>query len=335
GNVTGAIGPVIVDPLNANRFFIGTVGGGIWSTTNGGVTWTPLTDKQATLSMSSLAFDPTDPNRNILIAGTGLTANGSVCSEDPCAFTGSGGLRNGLLYSNDGGSTWTSLGAATLGGQTVDAVAARGNVLLAGTFEISALGGNKNTGALFRSTNGGATFTQISGGAGTGLPNGPVSSIVGDPNNPNRLYAAVTAPNAAGNASTAIYASNDTGATWTQVFGAAQAGGLISPSNQTVLKVASAPGGALAVGIVAISPPFGAAVGVFWSGNSGATWTPNLFPAPALNNGLQAPVNFAIAIDPNNTNLIYVSGDRITDTPFTVTAFRIDALNSPGTATSI
>src|SRR5262249_48311037 len=78
GNVTGAIGSVIADPLNANRFFIGTVGGGIWSTTNGGVTWTPLTDKQATLSIASLAFDPTDPNRNTLIAGTGLTANGSV-----------------------------------------------------------------------------------------------------------------------------------------------------------------------------------------------------------------------------------------------------------------
>ena len=117
GNVTGAIGPVIADPLNANRFFIGTVGGGLWSTTNGGVTWTPLTDKQATLSISSLAFDPTDPNRNTLIAGTGLTANGTVCQTGPCFFTGSGGLRNGLLYSNDGGSTWTSLGAATLGGR--------------------------------------------------------------------------------------------------------------------------------------------------------------------------------------------------------------------------
>src|SRR5262245_38160974 len=41
GNVTGAIGPVIADPFNASRFFIGTVGGGIWTTTNGGVTWTP------------------------------------------------------------------------------------------------------------------------------------------------------------------------------------------------------------------------------------------------------------------------------------------------------
>jgi len=85
-----------------------------------------------------------------------------------------------------------------------------------------------------------------------------------------------------------------------------------------VLKVASAPGGALAVGVVRLSvnpitnQPFNQAIGLFWSGNSGATWTPNLFPgAPTLNNGGQAPVNFAIAIDPNFTNLVYVSGDRI------------------------
>jgi hypothetical protein len=236
GTVTGAIGPVIADPLNANRLFVGTAGGGIWTTTNGGVTWTPLTDTQATLSISSFAFDPTDPTRRTLIAGTGLTANGSVCSTGACFFTGSGGLQNGLLYSQDGGDTWASLGAATLANQSVVGVAARGNVLVAGTFEIFLLGGNKNTGGLFRSTNGGATFTQISGAAGTGLPNGPVSSIVGDPNNPNRLYAAVTAPNAAGNASTALFVSNDIGATWTQVFGMAQAPRLISPAFQTVLN---------------------------------------------------------------------------------------------------
>jgi hypothetical protein len=73
--------------------------------------------------------------------------------------------------------------------------------------------------------------------------------------------------------------------------------------------------------------------GVFWSGNSGTSWT--ALNVPALNNGTQAPINFAITIDPKNTNLVYVSGDRITAVPFTVTAFRIDAVNSPGTATSI
>ena len=204
GNVAGAVGPVVADPLDVNTFYVGTPAGGIWKTTNGGTSWTPLTDKQASLSIASLSLDPTDPTRKTLIAGTGLTANGTVCATGPCFFTGSGGLQNGVLYSQDAGNTWTSLGAATLANQSVVGVSARGSVMVAGTFEISGLGGDKNAGALFRSTNGGTTFTQISGLGGTGLPNGPVSSIVGDPNNPTRLYAAVTAPNAASNATTAI-----------------------------------------------------------------------------------------------------------------------------------
>jgi autotransporter-associated beta strand protein len=322
GNVAGAVGPVVTDPLNANTLFVGTPWGGIWKTTNGGTTWTPLTDKQATLSIASLAYDPTDPTRNTLIAGTGLTANGAICSDGPCRSTGSGGLRNGLLYTQDGGNTWTSLGAAALANQSIVGVAARGSVMVAATYEISGFPFDRHVGALYRSTDGGAGFTQISGAAGTGLPNGPVSSIVGDPNNPNRLYAAVTAPNAASNATTAIFVSNDTGATWTPVFGAAQSGGTIQAATQTVIKIATGPGGAIAAGVVNLNTE--RVTGLFWSGNSGGAWTQ--LPTPALNDGsMQAPLNFAIAIDPTNKNLVYVTGDAITTSPFTLPAFRIDA----------
>src|SRR6185312_14913334 len=41
--------------------------------------------------------------------------------------------------------------------------------------------------------------------------------------------------------------------------------------------------------------------------------------------GNQASPNFAIAIDPNNKNIVYVSGDAYQTSPFAVTAFRIDA----------
>jgi autotransporter-associated beta strand protein len=294
--------------------------GGIWKTTNGGTTWTPLTDKQATLSISSLAFDPTDPNR--LLAGTGLTANGSVLG-----LAASGGLRNGLLYTQDGGNTWTSLGAATFANQSVVGVAARGNVLVAGTYEISgfAAATERNTGALYRSTDGGANFTKISGATGTGLPNGPISSIVGDPNNPNRLYAAVTEPDAttAGKASTALYVSDDTGAHWSQVFGAAQAAGKIQSSTQTILKIATGPGRAVALALVDYPNTGGSKVtGLFWSGNSGASWSPLPLPALTSTDLNQGSVNSAIAIDPNNKNLVYVSGDGNTNA--TLPAFRID-----------
>jgi hypothetical protein len=179
GSEGGAVSALVADPGNANRFFLGTPNGGIWRTTDGGVTWTPLADKQASLSIASLALDPTDPNRNTLIAGIGLVSNGTTCLGT-CFFTGSGGLQNGLLYSQDGGNTWKSIGAATLGGQTVDAVAARGNTIVAGTFETSGLtsASLRRNGGLYRSTDGGATFTLISGAVGSGLPTGPVTRLL-------------------------------------------------------------------------------------------------------------------------------------------------------------
>jgi len=134
----------------------------------------------------------------------------------------------------------------------------------------------RRVGGLYRSANGGTSFTLISGTGG--LPTGPVTSIVGDPNNSNRIYAAVSSPTAATNAQTALFVSNDAGVNWTPVFGAAQSGGSISAANQTVLKVASAPGGALAVGVVNLST--GTVTGLFWSGNSGANWTTLSVPAP-------------------------------------------------------
>src|ERR1700730_3462552 len=95
------------------------------------------------------------------------------------------------------------------------------------------------------------------------------------------------------------------GATWTQVFGAAQTGTIL-PASQTVLKVASGPGGTLAVGVVDLATR--TVTGLFWSGNSGANWTSLTVPTP-LNPGMQVPINFAITIDPSNPNLVYVSGD--------------------------
>ena len=48
-------------------------------------------------------------------------------------------------------------------------------------------------------------------------------------------------------------------------------------------------------------------------------------PVPNVNQGGQGVVNLAVAIDPTNTNIVYVAGDKIGADPFTVTAFRVDA----------
>jgi autotransporter-associated beta strand protein len=333
GSVAGAVQAIVVDPVDPNTLYLGAVNGGVWKTTDGGTTWTALSDKQASLSIASLTLDPSDPTRKTIIAGTGLTSNGAFGSQSNF-FTGLGGLQNGLLRSTDGGATWTQLGAGTaMIGQSVVDVAGRGNTILAATFEprANSAGASTTTGALYRSTDGGATFTVVSGAGGSGLPLGPVTSLVGNPANPGQLFAAVTKTTGGLNTSTAVYVSNDTGATWTQVFGAAQSGGTIQAGSQTSIRLGTGPGGAVAAAVVNIST--GRVTGLFWSGNSGVTWT-QFTTVPNTNPGGQGPLNVAIAIDPNNNKLVYVSGDNCFATcgnVNSVTAFRMDA-NNPAAA---
>ncbi|OYT68210.1 MAG: hypothetical protein CFK48_12420, partial [Armatimonadetes bacterium CP1_7O] len=42
--VSGRVNAVAYDPVNSNVYYIGAPQGGVWKTTDGGATWTPLTD---------------------------------------------------------------------------------------------------------------------------------------------------------------------------------------------------------------------------------------------------------------------------------------------------
>ena len=63
GSRCGAVGAARFRARTEYRIFAGAPNGGVWITNNGGTTWTPLTDKQASLSIGSLSLDPTDPTR--------------------------------------------------------------------------------------------------------------------------------------------------------------------------------------------------------------------------------------------------------------------------------
>ena len=312
GTVTGAVQAIVVDPGDANTIWIGTPNGGVWVTHDGGATWAPLTDKQSSLSIASLSLDPNDATNNTLIAGIGKTSSG---------FVGPGfrsGSLDGLLYSTNGGTDWAPLGKSTLGGQTVVGVAARGTTLLAATFDVWSP--TDPTGGLYRSTNTGLTFdASISG-----LPAGhPVTSLVGDPTTPTILYAAVTSPNNTGGksfADTAVYVSTDTGASWTAKFTATNSGGLISAATQTIARIAvNAALNEIAVGLVDVST--GMMAGVFLSTDGGTNWTQ--LNVPQTNPTRQALTNFAIALDPTNSGVVYVTGAIYNASPFTVTAYRV------------
>jgi len=325
GTVTGAIQSIAADPSNASTLYVGAVDGGIWKTTDGGATWVPLSDQKASLSIASLSLDPTDGTHRTLVAGTGSTSNGGFTSISTFSTPGNfGGVQNGLLYSTDGGASFTTLGAATFSGQSVVDVAARGNIILAATFEprVATAGGTVFTGGLYRSIDGGATFVQ----GAAGLPPGPITSLVGDPSNPNTFYAAVTASGAGNLAQTGIYRSTDGGATWIAVFTAANSAGTISAGAQTTIKLTVGPGGTIAAGVV--NTASSNLVGLFYSntgGNPAPSWTH--LTTPAVTNG-QAPINLALAIDPTSTNIVYVSGDNNFNTNGGINALAIVRVNS-------
>jgi len=323
GTTAGAIQAIAADPGNSNILYVGAVDGGIWKSVDGGTTWTALTDQKSSISIASLSLDPTDATHKTIIAGNGSTSNGGFSSISTFSTTTNfGGAQNGLLYSTDGGSTFTRLGATAFNGQSVIDVQARGSTILAATFEprVIETGAAFFTGGLYRSTDGGATFVQ----GATGLPAGPITSLVGDPANAGTFYAAVTASSSATYGQTGIYRSTDGGATWTAVFTSANSSGTITAGGQTTIKLTAGPAGTVAAGVVDIGT--GQITGLFYSSTSGGAWT--RLNTPAVNGGGQAPVNIALAIDPHSPNIIYVSGDNNYSTNGGFNALAISRVNA-------
>ncbi|WP_128953488.1 autotransporter domain-containing protein [Bradyrhizobium guangzhouense] len=309
GTVSGAIEAIAADPSNANIIYAGSVNGGVWKTTDGGASWTPLTDQKSSLSIASVTLDPTDLTHQTIIVGTGATSNGGFASAstftDPRNF---GNLPGLIYYSTNGGASFTTIANPTLAGQSITDVAVRGQTILAASYEprVMEAGGSFYSGGLYRSTNGGTTFTAVGGAGGSGLPAGPITSLVGDPANANIFYATVTASSAATNNQTAVYKSTDGGATWSAVFTSANTG-LITAGTQTTIKLGVGANGVLAIGIVDLSTF--KLTGLYYNatGGSGAY---TALTAPNVNGGAQAPVNIALAVDPAHPNLVYVMGDN-------------------------
>ncbi|GAC1639217.1 MAG: hypothetical protein NVS9B14_20280 [Candidatus Acidiferrum sp.] len=170
GRVTSVAGI----PGDSSTFYIGTPGGGVWKTTDGGQVWKPIFDSQRVASIGAVAVSPSNPS--IVYVGTGEQTPG-----------------NGIYKSTDAGATWSNIGLAdTRYISSIFVDPKNPDVVVVGVIghPILTVAPPGTTRGVYKTTNGGKTWKKTlykDDFAG-------VSDLCADPENPHNLYAAIWHP---------------------------------------------------------------------------------------------------------------------------------------------
>lgn len=177
----GRINDIQLDPVNSNIIYVGTPSGGLWRSTTGGNSWTPLTDSIPAIGVSCILIDPS--NTNVIYIGTGDRDAYDCWSR-------------GVLKSTDGGTTWNTTGLTFVptDWQKVHKMLMHPtsyNTIFAATYY-----------GLYKSTNGAVSFTKVL--------DGDVDDIEFKPGTPATMYAVTNEV-----PSPIFYRSTNSGDTWT------------------------------------------------------------------------------------------------------------------------
>jgi photosystem II stability/assembly factor-like uncharacterized protein len=224
----GRIADVEGVPGDANVVYVASASGGLWKTTNGGVTWKPIFERQGTISIGDIALAPNNPD--VVWVGTGESnVRNSVSFGD------------GVYKSTDGGKTWQHMGLKET--ERVSAIAI--NPHNPDIVYIGALGhafGPNDERGVFMTTDGGKTWTKtlyIDNQHG-------VADLDIDPTNPNILYAGMWSferkpwTHRSGSEKGGVYKSIDGGRTWNKLTNGlpklmGRIGVRVAPSNPNVV----------------------------------------------------------------------------------------------------
>jgi photosystem II stability/assembly factor-like uncharacterized protein len=198
----GRVSAVAGIPGKPNIYYAGAGGGGVFMTQDGGLSWKPIFEKEATVSIGAIALAPSNPN--LVWVGTGES------NPRNDVITG-----KGVYFSPDAGTTWKFMGLRDAGQISNIAIDPHDpNIVVVGV--LGHVWGPNSERGVFRTTDGGKTWQKtLFVDDTTG-----VSSLIMDPNNPLILYAGlwtfVRHPWSLESGGTAggIFRSVDGGITW-------------------------------------------------------------------------------------------------------------------------
>jgi len=281
----GRVSAVAGIPGDSATYYMGTPGGGVWKTVDGGVVWTPIFDQEHVASIGAIVVAPSSPN--IIYVGTGDVSNvGGAVNQG-----------KGIYKSVDSGKTWQRAGlddSRHIGAMWVDprnpdvvVVAALGH-----TFSPNAERG------IFKTADGGKTWRKVLYKDDT---TGAIDVVFAS-NNSKIGYASLwyhyQKPGAGNgiesNSGAGIYKTADGGDTWSEVKSSALPTGRLGriglatdATGQRVFAIVTAqPGG-----------------GLFRSDDGGANWARSTTDPRIQGSGYFSRV----FVDPRNADVVYVA----------------------------
>ncbi|HSM62121.1 MAG TPA: hypothetical protein VK849_15040, partial [Longimicrobiales bacterium] len=203
--MSGRVSDVEVVLRDRNVVYVGGATGGLFRSSDGGLTWDPVFDDQPALGIGAVAVF--QPNPAIVWVGTG--------EGNP---RNSAGVGRGLFKSIDGGETWSLVGLE--GSERIHRIVTHPTD--PDVAWVAALGPAWSDGeerGVFRTRDGGATWERVL----FGNPRTGAADLVMDPSNPDKLFAAMWEFRrdpwffTSGGPGSGLFVTHDGGDTWDRI----------------------------------------------------------------------------------------------------------------------
>lgn len=269
-----------------SEYYLGTTGGGVFKTTDGGQSWFPVTDRYFGGTIGGIDVAASNPDV-VYVGGGEFPIRGNVAHGD------------GVWKSTDAGRTWSYKGLKETR-QIGDVVV---NPTNPDVVYVGALGhvfGPNPERGVYRSKDGGDTWQKVLfRNDSTG-----VVDLVMDPNNPNVLYAGFWQAHrkpwmlVSGGAGSGMFKTTDGGDTWTEITR--------NPGLPTTVRgdIGISVSGASSNRVYAIIEAGGGQGGVYVSDDAGATWRKTNGESSLTQ---RAWYYMKIHADPKNQDVVYVN----------------------------